>query len=231
MLKSHFKSQKAPRTYNMKTLFILTLMFYISAYGNIPKLNENMSYDIADGLTYKDLYRDYITTDQKWSLLKKIRRGPPDFARKVYLSCIESLDWFLRSGGLQFLASLDPEQARPYAIKLLNEDPALMVRSAALAVLERIGLEPHKTALWSLVKDGKNFHRGHSLWIRKDLAKNLLALTNENDSIEWLKLLNDKDEEVIKFAVLGLEKANKMVVGSAEDNFTVKAELWRKKYQ
>lgn len=214
----------------MKVLFVAILLLSISAQASIPKVNDQSNYDIADGLTYKDLYRDYITTDQKWSLLKKLRQGDPDFARKVYLSCIESLDWFLRSGGLQFLASLDPEMARPKAIQLLNEDPALMVRSAALGVLELIGVQKHKSELWERIKDAKNFHKGHSLWIRKDIAKNLMNLSTEEDVAEWVKLLDDKDEDVVKFSVLALEKTNNLIMGKAKDSLASKAELWRQKY-
>lgn len=201
--------------------------------GDMPEETNANSFvndsDIAEGLTYKDLYRDYITTDQKWSLLKKIRRGNPDFARKVYLSCIESLDWFLRSGGIQFLANLDPELARSKAIKLLQDDPALMVRSAALGVLERIGIDKHKAELWSSLKDAKNFHRGHSLWIRKDIAKNLLRLTDSQDTVEWAKLLNDADEQVLTFSIQALEKNNGQIMGRAEDSIPAKAEMWRQK--
>jgi HEAT repeat protein len=219
----------------MKIIFLISIVFALNfnslvSNASVPQFKENPNYDIADGLTYKDLYRDYITTDQKWSLLKKIRKGNPDFARKVYLSCIESLDWFLRSGGLQFLASLDPELARPQAIKMLNNDPALMVRSAALGVLEQIGAQKHKTELWSLIKDAKNFHRGHSLWIRKDIAKSLFAFTSQDDADKWVSLLDDKDEEVIKFSIKALEKVNKQVMGTAEDTLASKAELWRQKY-
>ena len=219
----------------MKIIFLILIFSSFvfntqNSQASVPQFKENTNYDIADGLTYKDLYRDYITTDQKWSLLKKIRKGNPDFARKVYLSCIESSDWFLRTGGLQFLASLDPELVRPQAIKLLNSDPALMVRSAALGVLEQIGAQKHKSELWNLIKDAKNFHRGHSLWIRKDIAKNLFAYTSPEDVDKWVTLLNDKDEEVIKFSVKALEKVNKQVMGTEEDTLASKAELWRQKY-
>lgn len=233
----------------------LSLFLIANAYATVPKtktkslnpssasqvldLEENVKEhptnswlddtDLAEGLTYKDLYRDYITADQKWSLLKKIRRGNPDFARKVYLSCIESLDWFLRSGGVQFLASLDPELARVKALKLLKEDPALMVRSAALGVLERLGLDKHKTDLWNALKDAKNFHKGHSLWIRKDLAKNLLKLNDIQDNAQWIRLLNDNDLMVVEYSIKALEKNNGFVMGKANHSVTEKAELWRQK--
>lgn len=194
--------------------------------SKIPDSN----YDIAEGLTYKDLYRDYITVDQKWSLLKKIRNGNPDFARKVYLSCIESLDWFLRSGGIQFLASLDPELARSKALDLLNNDPALMVRSAALNSLEKIGIQKHRNILWSNLQDSKNFHKGFSLWIRKDIAKNLLSMTDTEDNDRWIALLNDSDPQIVMYSVQALEKNNGLTMGKSEDSLEIKADLWKKKY-
>lgn len=213
-------------------LFVFFMAFNLSTYANVQKpldLNSAQT-DIAEGLTYKDLYRDYITMDQKWALLKRIRRSDPSFAKKVYLTCIKSLDWFLRSGGLQFLASLDPERARPEAIRLLNEDPALMVRSAALNVLEGIGLEKHKKELWSVLKDSKNFYKGHSLWIRKDIAKNLLKLSQPEDNSLWVRLLNDNDLSVVTASVKALEKHTGFVMGKATDPVNIKADLWRKKF-
>jgi hypothetical protein len=214
----------------MKFIILFMLMCFSFEMNHGFASVQSPELDIADGLTYKDLYRDYITTDQKWSLLKKIRRGNPEFARKVYLSCIESLDWVLRSGGIQFLASLDPELARPKALKLLNEDPALMVRSAALSALEAIGLKKHKEALWSNLNNSRNFHKGHSLWIRKEIAKNLFVMTEEADNAQWIKLLNDTDAQVVQFSIQALEKNSGMIMGKAEDSTSSKAELWRKKY-
>ncbi len=217
----------------MSRLFLLIFLgfFSFAVKADIANISGSNDYDIAEGLTYKDLYRDYISMDQKWVLFKKIRAGNPKFAKKVYLSCIQSLDWFLRSGGLQFLASLDPELARPKALQLLNEDPALMVRSAALSVLESIGLNKHKNELWTVLKDAKNFHKGHSLWIRKEIAKNLLKITNPEDSHLWVTLLGDKDPGVVTFSIQALEKYSGYVMGKASDSMDVKADLWRQKYK
>lgn len=186
--------------------------------------------DITDGLTYKDLYRDYITTEQKWALLKRVRSMSPDFARKVYLSCLKSSDWILRSGGVQFLASLDPDVARAKAIEILKKDPALMVRSAALKVLKNIGLKNNKEALWSALSDSRNYHKGHSLWIRKDLAKILFDSTDVDDNEKWVSLLSDVDPEVLSFTVKALEKNNGMVVESEDESLDSKAEQLKEKY-
>lgn len=212
--------------YFISYILLGLFLFLNTSLASVPSPNL----DIADGLTYKDLYRDYITTDQKWSLLQKIRKGNPDFARKVYLSCIESLDWILRSGGIQFLASLDPELARTKALKLFKEDPALMVRSAALSALENIGLQKHKTELWTNLNNSKNFHKGYSLWIRKEIAKNLFLLTEEKDNTQWVQFLSDPDEQVVKYSIQALEKNSGMIMGKAEDATHIKADLWRKKY-
>lgn len=183
-----------------------------------------------EGLTYKDLYRDFVTVDQKWAILKQVRQTNKDFARKVYLACLKSDDWVLRSGGLQFLASLDPLAARPYAIKFLKEDPALVVRSAALKVLEDIGIR-NREYLWGALRSSRNFHKGESLWIRKKLAWALFKMTNSSEIQRWMPLLSDSDPEVVAVAVSAMEKNSGSVLGKMSDSLSTKVRLWKSKYK
>ena len=183
-----------------------------------------------EGLTYKDLYRDFITVDQKWAILKKVRQTDKKFAKEVYLSCLKSDDWVLRSGGLQFLASLDPLAVRPYAVKFLREDPALVVRSAALKVLEDVGIENHSN-LWEALRSSKNFHRGKSLWIRKKIARALLKMTKASEIQKWVPLLSDSDLDVVVVAVSAMEKNSGFILGKSGDSLGTKVNLWKKKYK
>jgi anthranilate/para-aminobenzoate synthase component II len=91
-------------------------------------------------------------------------------------------------------------------------------------------LKKHKEALWSNLNNSRNFHKGHSLWIRKEIAKNLFVMTEEADNAQWIKLLNDTDAQVVQFSIQALEKNSGMIMGKAEDSTSSKAELWRKKY-
>lgn len=218
-------------------LFLIFLNTKITR-ASLPKQNpnsldlskkENFS-DIADGLSYKDLYKDYISIDQKWELFKKIKNGNPEFAQKVFLTCLKSSDWALRSGGLQFLASIEPQLAKVKALELFKNDPALLVRSAALQVLEQLDLKNHKQDLWLALKDSKNFHKGHSLWIRKEIAKNLILISEKSDTLAWSLLLNDKDQDVIHYSIQALEKNSGMILGQNNMSLDSKVKLWRKKF-
>ncbi len=224
-----------------KVLFLIFIISPICIFASVPKNNSRISdftdmtkgeleSDISEGLTYKDLYRDYITIDQKWLILKRIRKGNPEFASKVYLTSIKSLDWVLRSGGIQFLASLNPSLARSKALELLKNDPALMVRSTALQTLEKIGIENHKDILWATLRDSKNFHKGQSLWIRKDIAKNLINLTDQTDLLSWSILLSDKDSQIVNSSIKALEKNSGLIMGQADSSLEAKAQLWKNKF-
>ncbi len=219
-------------------ILLMSVVFMSESYSSIPKSKPPVSSftkgeittSIADGLTYKDLYRDHITIDQKWELLKKIRTGDVDFAKKVYLSCLNSLDWVLRSGGIQFLATIDPDLAKAKAIDIFKKDPALLVRSAALQVLEQVGAQKYKTDLWAALRDSKNFHKGQSLWIRKEIAKNLFILNEEADVNLWSSLLNDSDKNIVDYSIKALEKNSGVILGKANSPIDIKAKLWKERF-
>lgn len=221
----------------LKSLLLVFFIFTSKSYSSVSKVKPpdttfskgEITSSIIDGLTYKDLYRDHITIDQKWELLKKIRTSNPDFAKKVYLSCLNSLDWVLRSGGIQFLATIDPDLAKSKAIELFKKDPALLVRSAALQVLEQVGAKKYKSELWAALRDSKNYHKGQSLWIRKEIAKNLFILNDEADVNLWSTLLNDSDLNIVDYSVKALEKSSGLILGKADTPLDIKAKLWKER--
>lgn len=182
-----------------------------------------------EALTYKDLYRD-ISIQQKWNILADLATKSPEFAKGIYLSCIESTDWLLRVGGLKFLATMDAQLAIEKAQKLLEADNALLVRSAAMDVLLELGgIARVKDTLWTALTDKKNFHRGNSLWIRQNIANALLAFTDMTDNPQWANFLEDKDVIVQTAAINALEKNHQTRLGSQTDSLDVRSALWKTK--
>lgn len=182
----------------------------------------------AEALTYKDLYRDNITIQQKWDILSDLSQKSPAFAKEVYLSCLESTDWLLRVGGLKFLANMDEQTTIEKARELILKDKALVVRSAAVDVLVELGsVQRAKAALWEALEDTKNFHKGQSLWIRQNIANALKSFSHKVENKQWIKYLDDNDVMVQKAAVEALEKNNDIILGRMETPLKEKSELWR----
>lgn len=196
-----------------------------------PKLNQIVpDTENVEAFTYKDLYRENVTIEQKWAILNDLKNKSPEFAKEIYLSCIESTDWVLRVGGLKFLATLDVHTTLEKAKKLLSEDPSLLVRSAAADVLVENGLTRAKETLWAALEDSKNFHKGHSLWVRKNIASALKTVAEQTENPKWEKLLYDSDTKIREFAVEALERSNKLLLGSLSDTLTTKVELWKTRF-
>lgn len=200
-----------------------------------PEVLEKSATEVVDGtsipseaLTYKDLYRDNISIQQKWDILSDIAERSPEFAKKIYLSSIESTDWLLRVGGIKFLAAMDANLATEKARKLIESDTALLVRSAAVDVLVELQSIPRvKEILWEAMKDQKNFHKGQSLWIRQNIAMALQNHTDKSDNENWANYLDDKDVMVRTSAVLALEKNNQVNLGSMSDTLDIRSALWK----
>lgn len=200
-----------------------------------PEGLKNAATEVVDGssipseaLTYKDLYRDNITIQQKWDILSDIGRRSPEFAKEIYLSSIKSTDWLLRVGGIKFLAVMDAQLATEKARELLESDAALLVRSAAVDVLVELQSIPRvKDVLWESLQDQKNFHKGNSLWIRQNIANALQLNTDRDDNAKWATYLEDKDVMVRTAAVLALEKNNQINLGSTSDTLDVRSALWK----
>lgn len=229
---------------------LLNILWVVTnAFGNVQSVEDKYQELISDperlktiasdaipaeelpleALTYKDLYRD-ISIQQKWNILADLATKSPEFAKGIYLSCIESTDWLLRVGGLKFLATLDAQSAIERAQKLIETDKALLVRSAAVDVLVELGsVVRAKDTLWAAMKDKKNFHKGHSLWIRQNIANALQAFTDKSDNSQWADLLEDKDVLVQVAAINALEKNNQTRLGSQTDSVDVRSALWKTK--
>ena len=87
---------------------------------------------------------------------------------------LEHKDWFMRALALKAYQWIDSDKAGSVARTLLLQDPALMVRAAALSHLTAEPVTDELKKVFELaLKDSKNFHRGQSLFIRDHLTRAL----------------------------------------------------------
>lgn len=120
-----------------------------------------------------------------------------------------SKTWYMRSAGLTALQKIDRQAAKKWAYSKLNQDPALLVRMKAFEILKNDSDPKIKALFWKKLHSKENVHKNKSLWIRSDLAKALMKLSDANDSAKWARLLYDQDEKIRKVAALALGRIHR----------------------
>ncbi len=133
--------------------------------------------------------------------------------------------WYMRSAGLTALQSIEPQGAKKWAYKMLNSDPALMVRMKALEVLSHDRSEKVTELFWKKVYSADSLYREKSLWIREDLARLLLRQPREKDLQRWVRMLHDSDKQLQGLASQALEKLHDRNLVE-----TTSVSYWQEKY-
>jgi len=107
------------------------------------------------------------TTDwaQEWA-------NASQMSSEQLVQAIQSPKWHVRSSALLQLEKLDQKKALEVA-RVLIKDPALLVRSQAVRVLSKSSLEEDRAILIDQLYRPENFHKGQSLFIRREILKAL----------------------------------------------------------
>ena len=138
-------------------------------------------------------------------------------------------DWFMRSAALTALESIDESLARQWALKKLNNDPALMVRTKALEILQKRSSGESVELFWKKLYSADSFYNNRSLWIRKSLAINLMEKPRKKDIHRWIRLLHGSDDDLQQVAAMALSRINTRVnKDSSPDNKDVS--FWKNQY-
>ena len=109
--------------------------------------------------------------DVRWNSLSLAAHLEPQKAEALAARAIKADEWFMRNAGLVVLSAMGSEQLKGQSLKLLK-DPALVVRSAAVEGLAPMasGDSEVRKALWAELFEARNFRKGQSLWIRKQIG-------------------------------------------------------------
>ncbi|MGZ3773119.1 MAG: HEAT repeat domain-containing protein [Pseudobdellovibrionaceae bacterium] len=134
--------------------------------------------------------------------------------------------WYMRNAALVALYEVNPKEGIKLARKLLK-DKALVVRSAAVDVLEK-NLSPEiRDLLWEELNQKYNFKNTESLWIRQQIVGSLAKKPLNREGRLFIQLLSDKDPEVQLPAVRGLEKLTGVKLGKGELKQSALVGLWK----
>ncbi len=225
------------------------LLFSVSIYGaKSPRVNERLMIETLK-LPVKHRYlalrkmenhslpylRRIVNNKKenmslRWRALSSLakiygRKSLPDL-----LKASRDSQWYMRNGALVGLAHVDKDQALKLSKRLLQDD-AMVVRAAAVNVLAEHGDNRHKELIWKSLNNPKNFHRGRSLWIRKNTARAFLSMAAYGDESKMVKLLGDKDKALHAVGVLGLERLAGKKLEDPYEFVMNKKKYWTKWWQ
>jgi hypothetical protein len=168
-------------------------------------------------------FADYIKTaanstlgmSQRWGALLKAA----DLARREQIAEIQKFsqanEWYMRNASLVALQKADLKSALTTA-KVLVQDKALVVRSAAVDVLANNLDSKTKNLLKGELNKAYNFNRKSSLWIREQIVEKLAAVARIEDRDFFVKNLNDSDKKVALISAQALEKITGRPVNPTE---------------
>lgn len=152
-----------------------------------------------------------IAFDRKYSLTERWKSltalGQLNPQNQVLEKAVQHKDWFMRNAGILAMSQGPRKRAIKWSRKLL-EDPALVVRTAAVKVIHNLNARELEDILWKKLKSKENFKSGESLWIRKHIVKALsdFSQPGQGQEARFVSLLNDKDSRVHQAAIQALEK-------------------------
>ncbi len=163
----------------------------------------------------------------RWSALVLLAQIQGPLAEMTLDRALEHKEWFLRNAALLTYPTLFPNKAAKVALKML-EDKALVIRSAAIEVLE-VRMDPEvREALWTELDHPRNFRKKQSLWIRPQILQVLAVNPGNRETLLFLNHLRDPDLKLHPFAIQGLERITGQTLGKTDQSLTDKRDLWLK---
>jgi len=197
---------------------------------NLPA--ENRSQALLS--TTEDMYKEFIAVAfaenqsmrLRWRALMMAAEGRREKSTPDLLKASVHKQWFMRNAALVALAEVNEPEAQKLAKKLLK-DKALVVRSAAVDVLQTSPRPEVRDLLWEEMNQKYNFRNQESLWIRSQIVEAMAMKPVDHELKLFSKFLNDKDMRVQSAAVGGMEKLTGVKLGDAKASREKLVLLWQ----
>lgn len=179
---------------------ILTTSMALVSFAAIPKAEDkNYSSQI------KIAQNPSLPMSTRWqSLIKAAEQAGPAQISEI-AAFAKSNDWFMRNAALVALEKINSGYAMDQA-KLLVQDKALVVRSAAVDMLSKRNTLEVKRIFAEELSKPYNFSGRQSLWIRPQIMKVIAAGASSEDRQFMAKHLFDSDKKVAALSAAALEK-------------------------
>jgi hypothetical protein len=148
-------------------------------------------------------------------------------AKKFLNRSLKSSEWFMRNAGLVAYQAVLPKDAALAARNLLA-DKALVVRSAAISVLENHLDSEVREIFWGEIDQPRNFRMKQSLWTRPQMLQILAKEPKDREAPLFISYLREADPRMHQYAVLGLERLTRQTLGTPTSPLIEKRDLWLK---
>lgn len=161
--------------------------------------------------TYKDFkikaFSENEEMNVRWNAVVKMAELKKSDSLTDLKKALKSNVWYMRNVALLAIESIDADAAFDAAKKQLD-DPALVVRSAAVEVIakNKKRSEEGRKLLWKELHDKQNRIQTKSLWIREQIAKHLSEEPRKDERQNFLNLVEDKDQNLRSQGELALSK-------------------------
>ena len=151
------------------------------------------------------VFSNQLSMQIRWHSLVSLAQTYPHTATSVVESALRSSTWFLRNAGLIAMEFINIEQALQWAGELLN-DPALVVRTAAVKMIRKHRASQYKYLLVHKLNAEDSFYKDKSLWIRHHIVYALADFSLPGEEQFFISLLRDEDTRLYPPAIIALEK-------------------------
>lgn len=166
------------------------------------------------------------TMNVRWKALMAAAEARGEKATADLIKAGNDSQWYMRNAALIALSEVNPSQGQKLAQKLIK-DKALVVRSAAVEVLDKNATSEVRDLLWDELNQNYNFKGMQSLWIRHQIVEVLAKKPQDHELKIFADLLSDKDPRVQWPAVSGLEKLTGTKLGLSTTKQPELIGLWK----
>ncbi len=171
---------------------------------------------------------DGLSVESRWRAVTAAAEVGGDESIPDLEYALSSKDWFLRNAGLIGAQNVDRQLAINWAKKLLD-DKALVVRVAAVSVLDELNDKSSIMLLWKTLAARENFQGRESLYIRRRIAEALTHLESPGSEGRFIALLKDPDDTLHPASIVALERLTGLRFGADDhDSLPVRRSRWLK---
>ena len=170
------------------------------------------------------IFDDQVPMGTRWKSFMVYTGVKGVKSMSVIERALEHKTWFLRSASLTALEQMDESLAKKWAFEKLKRDPALLVRTKALEILQKNPDARAKELFWKKLHSADSFYNGRSLWIRYHLAHTLLENLRKGDTQRWVRLLHGPDSKLQSMAALALSRIRNQIQTSKDVSY------WKAQY-
>lgn len=197
-------------------------------------LNQNMLERVAEFKRRGSAAREFLrltaqrrdaSLNLRWRAITTMGRLDPVGYRSDLEKALRSNEWFVRNAAAIAIRNAGRDTAVSWSTRLLR-DPALVVRTQAVRNLIDLDARETDSILWKMLFDKVNFRGDDGLWVRAHLAEAVAKFSGRHRVQDFRRLLNEDDERLHKWALIGLERATGMRIGDKQEPVAVRRRKW-----